>query len=504
MKKFLTAFALILVLVLCLSACELPFLQEDHDWSKWETEVEPTCQTHGMKIRVCEDCGEEQTRSIDKLEHTEVATPDIPATCVQEGQTGGTHCSVCEEVLTPPTTTAMAGHDFSVESIMTPATCVQAGTKKIACVHCDEFTTESYNLEEYPATEINKQALQYVGEIIVFDKQDTALGLGTGFVYTADGKVITNYHVIDGAYAAQITINGETYEIDQVLAFDATIDLAVLKIDGTNLPHATLCSEPMDVGSTVYAIGSSRGMTNTFSQGIITYFDREVDGVSHIQHDVSITNGNSGGPLVNAYGEVVGVNTWGLADSQNLNFAVFIKELDNLTFGKAMTMAEFYNSFVSSPTDYLMNWVMNNYNYVEGAYVRYDDDLVIGGDDYYFSLGIDTADDYLYADLLVVFASGNELYVDIDFDADPSEYFYYCSYETTSGAFNETYGTINAKTFTENTPLTYVASEGGNWSQSALMELYQGGIVYIVTWMDMLFEDMTMPVSIADLGFIKF
>ena len=128
-----------------------------------------------------------------------------------------------------------------------------------------------------------------------------------------------------------------------MLAYDANIDLAVCKINATGLDFATICKKPVNVGETVYAIGSSRGMTNTYSQGIITYANRVVDNVSHIQHDASITNGNSGGPLINIYGEVIGINTWGISNSQNLNFAVFTKELDNLSYSSPISFADFYS-----------------------------------------------------------------------------------------------------------------------------------------------------------------
>ncbi len=500
MKKFFAATLLILALVLCLSACG-----HKHVWGQWQVDVAPTCEHRGMEIRLCDKCGEEQTRSLDTIECTPVPMADVPATCTKAGSTGGTHCSVCGEIFTAPTPTAMAEHTYTVESVLTSATCSKDGTKKITCAHCDAYITQNFAMEPYPATEINKQALQYVGEILVFDKNGSTLGMGTGFVYTADGKVITNHHVIDGAYAAQITINGKTYTIKKVLAADARIDLAVLSIDGTNLPHATLCHEPMDVGSTIYAIGSSRGMTNTFSQGIITYFDRQVDGVSHIQHDASITNGNSGGPLVNAYGEVIGVNTWGIADSQNLNFAVFIKELENLTFGKAMTMAEYHNSSILAPRTYLKNWVSQNANFTDSTCIRYDEELFDEGDIYSFGLGYDYESRCVYVDLLVVLENGSEIYVSIDFDGVPNEYYYYASYVNASGVTNETFGTLDAGTFSEYSALDYDYTEGGTWMEQALLiEMYHSCLVYTVGWLDITMVDNGMPYTVADLGFTQF
>ncbi|MBP3314071.1 MAG: trypsin-like peptidase domain-containing protein [Oscillospiraceae bacterium] len=499
MKKNCIALLLIFAIALCLSACG-----HKHTWGEWQVDVTPTCEHRGMEIRFCDKCGEEQTRSLDMVEHTTAPMPDVPATCSKEGSTGGTYCPMCGKIFTAGTPTAKANHTYTVESILTPATCSQKGTKKITCAQCDAFITQEYDMEPYPATEINKQALQYVGEIIVFDRKGNTLGVGTGFVYTADGKVITNYHVIDGAYSAQITINSQTYEIENVLATDSRIDLAVLSIDGSNLPHAKLCYEPMDVGSTVYAIGSSRGMTNTFSQGIITYFDRQVDGVSHIQHDASITNGNSGGPLVNAYGEVVGVNTWGIADSQNLNFAVFIKELENLTFGKAVPISEYHDSSLLAPRQYLKNWVTQNANYTDSDYIRYDEELFDDGDIYSFGLGYDYESKCVFVDLLVVFENGSEMYVSIDFDGLPNDYYYYANYENTSGISNETFGGLDAGAFSETSPLDYDYTEGGTlYEQMLLVEMYRNCLIYTVRWLDITMVENDMPYTIADLGFTQ-
>ena len=77
------------------------------------------------------------------------------------------------------------------------------------------------------------------------------------------------------------------------MAYDENIDLAVVKVNATGLTTATICKKTVSVGATVYAIGSSRGLTNTYSQGIITYANRVVDGVSHVQHDASITHGGN-------------------------------------------------------------------------------------------------------------------------------------------------------------------------------------------------------------------
>ncbi len=304
---------------------------------------------------------------------------------------------------------------------------------------------------EYTATEIYNQAVQYVGEIITYDKTGVAYGLGSGFVISSDGRIVTNYHVLEGAYSASITINGNTYVISSLLAYDETIDLAVCKINASGLNTAKLCKNPVSVGATVYAIGSSRGMTNTYTQGIVTYADRVVDGVSHIQHDASITHGNSGGPLINAYGEVVGINTWGISDSQNLNFAVSATELDNLTYGTPLSMAEFYLK-ECDVYQRMKNYIVENGTYNSNGYYR-------------LLLGTNYSSDYTSRYDRYAYYYVDDDYITLDHIIDYGEYWvYFIIDNTVDGSYSWSYfddndysmrGTITASTYTTNTLLGY-------------------------------------------------
>lgn len=354
MRKFWLALLLTLVCVSTLSACEKGNQQQKsekdahiHAFEEWLTTTPPSCTEDGIDTRYC-SCGEMQTKKISSNGHTEVIDAAINATCDTEGKTEGKHCGVCNATLIEQTTIHPVGHQYNSGEITTKATCLQNGIETFTCKICGFLYEKTYSLPQYSATELYNQSVKYVGEIVTYDKKGAEIALGTGFVISSDGKILTNYHVIEGAYSADITINDIKYTISSVLAYDANIDLAVLKISASGLSAATICKQPVSVGTTVYAIGSSRGMTNTYSQGIVTYADRIVDGVSHIQHDASITHGNSGGPLINIYGEVIGINTWEISDSQNLNFAVFVDELDNLVYGTPRTLPELYQEEAAS------------------------------------------------------------------------------------------------------------------------------------------------------------
>ncbi len=327
--------AMILTTVL-LSGC----FSCDHDFGRWKTETEPTCTKSGEKYRVCQECDFEETEELDRLPHTEVDDPAKEPTCTEIGLTEGKHCSVCNEVLVAQEEISVIEHDY-VESVKTQAFCDTPGTKEFECSVCEDTYTESFEAQEYTATEIHELVKESVAEITTYDKDGEGLSLGTGFVY--DGNIVTNYHVIDQAYSAKITINDKTYDAETVVAYDKDLDLAVLKLDtnGDVLKSLSICDADHEVGATVYAFGNPRGFTATFSQGILTHAKREMEGVTYVQHDAAISNGNSGGPLINQYCEVIGINTLTVKDSQNLNFAISVSHIGDLQ-NTNLSFEEFY------------------------------------------------------------------------------------------------------------------------------------------------------------------
>ncbi|MDG2114910.1 MAG: trypsin-like peptidase domain-containing protein [Actinomycetota bacterium] len=157
-------------------------------------------------------------------------------------------------------------------------------------------------------------------------------GAGTGFIISSDGNIVTNAHVVEAANAIRVVLpDGEFYEAE-LIEMDETRDLAVLKIEANGLPTARLGnSSELEVGDEVLAIGNALnlGDTPTVTTGIVSALEREVETVSArltrvIQTDAAINPGNSGGPLVNARGEVIGVNTAIAGDAEGIGFAISI------------------------------------------------------------------------------------------------------------------------------------------------------------------------------------
>ena len=158
-------------------------------------------------------------------------------------------------------------------------------------------------------------------------------GTGSGFILSSDGRLITNAHVVEGSKTVQVTLkDGKVYQ-GEVLGIDSITDVAVLKIEASDLPTVTLGNaEELSPGEWAIAIGNPLGFDNTVTVGIISAIDRSSSQVGvpdkrvrFIQTDAAINPGNSGGPLLNAKGEVIGINTAIRADAQGLGFAIPIE-----------------------------------------------------------------------------------------------------------------------------------------------------------------------------------
>ncbi len=156
-------------------------------------------------------------------------------------------------------------------------------------------------------------------------------GVGSGFFITTDGVILTNAHVIDGADEVYVKMTDKREFKAKVIGLDRRSDVAVLKVEGTNFPRVPLGdSGRSKVGEWVIAIGSPFDLENTVTAGIISAKARETgDLVPFIQTDVAVNPGNSGGPLINMRGEVIGINSQILSRSggyQGISLAIPIEE----------------------------------------------------------------------------------------------------------------------------------------------------------------------------------
>ncbi len=182
------------------------------------------------------------------------------------------------------------------------------------------------------AEQIYAKCSPSVFSIKTYDEEDEALAVGSGVFLSAAGEAVTNWHVLDGARRAEITtVSGETYPIRGVYDYDAENDLARIQVDGTGFtPMQINYSGAHLTGATIYTIGSPRGLGSSLSAGIISAARREVNGVTYIQVTAPISSGSSGGALINAKGELIGITSASVSNGQNLNLAVPIEKLTAL------------------------------------------------------------------------------------------------------------------------------------------------------------------------------
>jgi serine protease Do len=163
-------------------------------------------------------------------------------------------------------------------------------------------------------------------------EEDVQRGVGSGFIISNDGYVLTNAHVVDGADDVLVTLLDRRELKAKVIGADKRSDVALLKVEGSSLPHLRIGdSSKIRVGEWVIAIGSPFNLENTVTAGIISAKSRDTgDYLPLIQSDVAVNPGNSGGPLINLRGEVIGINSQiaTLSGGYNgISFAVPIDEV---------------------------------------------------------------------------------------------------------------------------------------------------------------------------------
>lgn len=177
---------------------------------------------------------------------------------------------------------------------------------------------------------------QFFGEQGIPDEptQQIERGTGSGFILDANGTILTNAHVVEGADQVSVTLKDGRELKGEVIGQDSLTDVAVIKVDATNLPIVSIGnSDALRPGEWAIAIGNPLGLDNTVTAGIISATGRTSaqirvpdKRVQFIQTDAAINPGNSGGPLLNERGEVIGVNTAIIGNAQGLGFAIPINQ----------------------------------------------------------------------------------------------------------------------------------------------------------------------------------
>ena len=174
---------------------------------------------------------------------------------------------------------------------------------------------------EASSTRTSEDIFQSVAPTVV-----TIAGRGSGFIVDSSGTVITNLHVVAGAMdgasmPALLTKDGRSLPVMGVMAYDRLNDLCALKVEDEALPHAEFAGNDGVDGERVFVIGAPQGLSYTITDGLLSG-TRVINGRRLLQFSAPISGGNSGGPLVNSGGQIIGIVALAKVDGKDLNFAV--------------------------------------------------------------------------------------------------------------------------------------------------------------------------------------
>lgn len=249
------------------------------------------------------------------------------------------------------------------------------------------FTTDESEDTVQTNNEVEAVELAKLAESCVYIEVDYGNGsgaTGSGFYTSSDGRIVTNYHVIEGAQTISVLDDDGTWYQGEVkiLGYDKTEDIAIIKTNVTGKTPVKLGnSANVKFGEKIYAIGSPVGLKNTVSEGLVSAIR---DG--ELQISAAISHGSSGGALFNESGEVIGITYAGIESGENLGFAIPINKLANVPISDGISVVEFYNQSNGIVQPNLAVW-----NEGSNTYLSWSD---AGADYYYVYMSTNSDSDY--------------------------------------------------------------------------------------------------------------
>lgn len=266
--------------------------------------------------------------------------------------------------------------------------------------------------------EVFSNSVDSVVEIVA--QSSKGENIGTGFFIDEIGTVVTNYHVIKGCSSAYISISdGGKYDVLSVAGYSKELDIAILNTQKKVTVPLPIRLESVITGEKVYTIGSSLGLTSSFSDGMISAEDREINGIKYIQTTAPISHGNSGGPLLDEYGKVIGITSAGFEEGQNLNLAIPVSYLNDINTDSPITLEKLYA--LEAPYQNLCKILRENGDTNEwGQYGDYSNSVIenLNGKTIWKTFEIYDTSKVIDISLYGEYGSGNRCYVYISITED--------------------------------------------------------------------------------------
>nr|MDA3799960.1 trypsin-like peptidase domain-containing protein [Kiritimatiellia bacterium] len=233
--------------------------------------------------------------------------------------------------------------DMGYDVLRIPAREVLSVIEDVEGGTTNKVSHDNYSVADSQQISTSVASKKYAEAVVVVKSPH---GLGSGFIVNKDGYLVTNFHVIKGARHLTVTrFKQDDATLKRIIHRDVEIvatapfyDLAVLKIKDQKDDFTTVILSPsddVDLGETVFAIGNPLGLERTVTEGVVSQSERSFNGHLYLQIDAPVNPGNSGGPLFNGRGQVIGVINMGVTGMEGLNFAIPVRDvkymLDHLT-----------------------------------------------------------------------------------------------------------------------------------------------------------------------------
>ena len=332
-----------------------------------------TCAVGAHILHTCKLCGYSERTDYEKVtdSHTEgVWIVEVAPTCTSDGVRKQI-CTTCSTTLNREAITMDPNnHSFLVETL--PPEADGVGYTKHICKECGYEITNAYETNLLPS-QIYEMIASATVRIEGSNKDGKLQNVGSGFFINDSGELVTNYHVIAGAYNLKVKLYGGTeYPVVSVKGYDIANDIAILKVELEGNSYLKISSNSVKTGDPVYALGSPLGIDDVFTDGVVSNPLKVIDGVKHIVFSAPVAPGNSGGPLVNSQGEVIGINNQVATDGQNLNFAIFASLINDVDTSNEKSVYDTYVECLEvSGVNALTYYVMLNYDEhtVDGKYI---------------------------------------------------------------------------------------------------------------------------------------